>query len=479
MKIINYLIPLIAFLTICYPETAFTQEIWTLEKCVYHAIEKSLQVEGSTLTLESTEIDVNQARHARFPNLSAGTSVGWNFGRTIDPTRNEFITETFFNNSLSLNANVVLFNSNRINNTIKQSEINNKAALKDLEQTKRDISLNVATFYLNILFAKENLINAENQLKLTMEQLAQLNKQIKVGNRPENDRLDLEAQTATNEQSIIEAKNSLNINLLNLKQLLRLDPDYNLDVVAPEGIRIDTDPDLLTFNEVFNTAMKNQPAVASGELNLKSAFLSEKIAAAALLPTIGAGGSLRTNYSNKGLNITGFESTVIEQTVYINGQPVTVGFPQNVPQTEKSPYFNQFSDNLSYGVGISMNIPIYNNNSARGGVQRARLNTERATLNLNQVKESLKITVGQALSDARAAKAKYLASEKTKLAQTNLFNNASKRFEIGSLNAFELTRLKTQLESATINALISKYEYLFRTKVLDFYLGKPIILSKQ
>jgi len=213
-------------------------------------------------------------------------------------------------------------------------------------------------------------------------------------------------------------------------------------------------------------------------MRVKSAQLGEKIAKAEFLPSIGAGGSLRTNYSNKGLNITGYESSIIEQTVFINNQEVTVGFPQQIPQTEKSPYFNQFSDNLSYGVGISMSIPIYNNYTAKAGLQRAQLNTERANLNLTQTKETLKITVGQALSDAKAAKARYLASERTKTAQNNLYNNAIKRFEIGNLNAFELTRLKTSMESSSINALIAKYDYLFRTKVLDFYLGKPIVLAK-
>jgi outer membrane protein len=454
------------------------QEIWSLEKCVSYAIEKSLQVEGSSLSLQNTEIDINQARHARYPNLSAGTNVGWNFGRTIDPTRNEFITETFFNNGFSLNSNVVLFNSGRINNSIQQTINNNKASLKDLEQTKRDISLNVATLYLNILFAKENLQNAEIQLSLTLEQLGQLNKQIAVGNRPENDRLDIEAQKATNEQTIVEAQNNLTINMLNLKQLLRLDPDYNMDILTPGEMPVDTDPDLVTFNELYQSALNNQASVAANEMRVKSAQLGEKIAKAEFLPSIGAGGSLRTNYSNKGINITGYESSIIEQTVFINSQEVKVGFPQQIPQIEKSPYFDQFSDNLSYGVGISMSIPIYNNYTAKAGLQRAQLNTERANLNLTQTKETLKITVGQAHSDAKAAKSRYIASEKTKTAQTNLYNNAIKRFEIGNLNAFELTRLKTSMETSSINSLIAKYDYLFRTKVLDFYLGKPIILAK-
>ena len=454
------------------------QELWTLDKSIQRAIENSLQVQGTELSLRSTEIDYKQAQHSRYPNLSASTNVGWNFGRTIDPTRNEFVTETFFNNGFALNSNVMLFNGGRLNNTLKQADENNKAAFKDLEQTKRDISLNVATIYLNILFAKENLQNAENQLKQTNEQLTLLNKQIIVGNRPENDRLDVEAQIAVNEQTIIEAKNNLNINLLNFKQLLRLEPNILIDVTAPVGMMVQTDPEIITFEEVFASAVINQPSLQANERRIKSAELGQKIAVSELLPSLGAGGNLRTNYSNKGLNPKVIGTEYQNNTILFNNTEVTVGFPSPIYEFEKIPYFNQFTDNLSYGVGVSLNIPIYSNLAGQSGVQRAKLGVERAQLNYNQTKESLKITVGQALADAKAAKARYLATNKTKSAQTNVYNNALRRFEAGSTTIFELTRLKTQMEAADINLLTAKYEYIFRTKVLDFYLGKPINLSE-
>lgn len=454
------------------------QEKWTLEKCINTAIENSLLMERNRISLKGTEIDLSLARHSRYPNLSAGTNVGWNFGRTIDPTRNEFITETFFNNGLSISSNVLLYNGGRINQTINQSLSDNKASLWDMEQTKRDLALNVATLYLNILFARENLAIAQNQLALSKNQASQLNKLIGVGNRPENEMLDIDAQIATNEQSIVEAKNNLDINILNLKQLLRLDPGYSLEIASPDELQIETDPDVVTFEEVFNKAISSQASVTAGEFRLRSAEIGEKIARTGMYPTVGAGGSLRSNYSNKGVTVSGFQSQVLEQKVIINNQEVTVGFPQQVPVLEKQPYFDQFSDNLSYGVGISLNMPIYSNYSVRGGIQRARLNKELADNNLTQIKESLKITVGQALYDARAAKSRYEASEKTKQAQVRLYENALKRFDIGAINSFELTRLKTQMETAELNALVARYNYIFRTKVLDFYLGKPIRLSK-
>jgi outer membrane protein len=280
----NIFISALVTLILIYSTDISAQEIWSLERCVNHAIEKSLQIEGSKLTLKGTEVDITEARHSRYPNLSGNTNVGWNFGRSIDPTSNEFITETFFNNGFSINSNVLLYNGGRVNNTIMQSIQNSRATMKDMEQTKRDISLNVASLYLNLLFAKENLQNAENQLALTNEQLSQLSKQIAVGNRPENDRLDLEAQIATNEQTIIEARNNLTINLLNLKQFLRLDPDFSMDIQNPGDVLLDTDPDIITFSELYRSALNNQPSVAANELRVKVAQLGEKIAKTSFLP---------------------------------------------------------------------------------------------------------------------------------------------------------------------------------------------------
>ena len=452
------------------------QEKWGLEKCITYALDNSLQVQRSDVNLSSSEIDVNQARHSRYPSLSGSTNVGWNFGRTIDPTNNQFVTETFFNNGFNLSSNVILYNAGKVNNTVKQTINNNKASKKDLEQAKRDIALNVATAYLNILFSKENLQNANTQLALTADQKLLLQKQIAVGNRPENDILDLDAQLATNEQSVVEAENNLMINMLNLKQLLRLEPDYDMDILDPASIELGTDPDIITFKEVYDAAVNNQANIAAGELRVQSAMIGEKIAHADLLPRIGAGISSSTNYSNKGITVTGYETVVGYQNIIFYGQSTQIGIEQEVPNFSKKAYFDQFTDNISYGLGVSMSIPIYNNNSARAGIQRAKLNTTSAQLNYTQLKETLKITIGQALSDAKAAKSRFQATNKTLLAQKNLYENAVKRFEIGNMNAFELTRLKTQMETSSVNLLIAKYDYLFKTKVLDFYLGKPIKL---
>lgn len=457
--------------------TVPAQKAYNLEACIERAIQANLQIQSSGIALQSAEIDIHQALQARYPNLSFNSNVGWNFGRTIDPTQNLFTTETFFNNSSTLSSSVVLYNANKISNIQKQALANRGAAEKDLEQIKKDISLQVSSVYLNILFAKENLANAETQRLQTEDQLRLLNKQIEVGNLPENDRLEIEAQLAGNDQTIIENQNILNLQFLNLKQLLRLEISEEIDIVVPEVLQITTDPDFVTFESLFENAKSNQASVSAAEFRIKSAVLNQKIVHAESMPSLVAGGNLRTDYSNKGLSVKGYEQSIVEQDIFFNNQSATIGIPQNIPIFQKTPFWDQLNNNLSYGLGVSLNIPIYSNYTIRANQQRARLNLERAQVSYDQNLETLKSTVAQAYADAKAAKMRYNATEKTRKAQAVVYDNALKRFELGNTGIFELNRLKALLETTEINHIIAKYDYIFRSRVLDYYSGKPIKLD--
>lgn len=454
-----------------------SQKIWSLEECIVFAIDNNLQAKSVDNNLKLSEIDVIQSKHSRYPSFGLGSNLGWNFGRTIDPTRNEFITQSFFNNGISVNSGVILFNGFRIQNTIDQAIINNQAVRKDQEHIRNDIALNVATAYLNVLFAKENKLNAEVQLNQTIDQKNLLNKLILVGNRPENDILDLDAQIAQNEQNLIVADNNLNISLLTLRQLMRLESSIPFDIVSPIIAIEDSTYNLLEEEEVFQIAIKNQRNIEAANLRIRAAEVGEKIAASAQLPSINTGFSLGTNYSNRGFRIAGFREDIINQDIIFQGQEVEIGFPTTSPIIESTPYFDQISDNLSYGVGVSLNIPIYSNYNIRANKQRAQINTLNAKNNLEILSDNFRSVIMQSFAEAKAAKSRYNAAINTFKAQENLYNNSVKRFEIGALNSFDLVRVKSLMESSEINSLIAKYDYYFRLKVLDFYLGKPLKIN--
>lgn len=453
------------------------QDVWSLEQCINRALDENLNIKDAELAIDNASINQKLSKQARYPSLNGGSSAFWNFGRSIDPTSNAFITTTFFSNNLSLNTGVTLFSGGRINNTIKQSQIDYDASQKDMEQARNDVALNTAISFLNVLFAQENLENSRKQLANTQDQLEQTEKLIASGSRPENERLDIEAQIATREQAVINSENNLDIAMLGLKQLLRFDPDYDMALRVPPSIDVFTDPDIMTFGEVYKSALKTQKNIEANELRVQSSEMGIKIAKASLLPTLTFGGSLGTNYSNQGRTIAGFETIRQNQEVFINGQPVTVGSDVDIPIVTKNPYFDQVDENLSYGFGFSLNVPIYNNYRNKAGIEQAKLGAIRAQNNLEITKDQIKNTVQQALADARAAKKSLEAAERTQVAQEAAYNNAVRRYELGSINTFELTSLQNQLEQAEITLIIAKYDYLFRTKVLDFYMGRPITLN--
>lgn len=466
--------PLYIFLFLFVFSTSQAQEEWTLLRCVEHALENNLVIKQAELSVDFAKIDQTQAKHSRYPNLNFGTSLNSNFGRSTDPITNTNVTENFISNNISLTSGVLLFNGFRISNTIKRADINSKASGYDLEQTKRDISLSVANNYLNVLFADENLEIAKTQLATSNEQLAQTQKLIDAGVRPANEALDILAQIANNEQLVIAAENSKEIALLALKQLLRLDPDVSMILSAPSNINVESDPDLLNFTEVYNTAVKTQYNIKAADLRVESANMGEKIAKAALMPNVSLFGSIGSNYANRASRIDNFVIERVDENVLINEEPAVLAVFEPKPIFSDNPYTNQLDENLSYGFGVRLDYPIYSNYTNKAGIERAKLNIIDAQTQREQTKDALKTTIQQAMADAKAAKRKLSAANRSVEAQTASFNNAEKRFNAGTINTFEYVSIKNGLLEAEVNAVLAKYEYLFAMKVLDFYMGKPI-----
>jgi outer membrane protein len=351
-----------------------------------------------------------------------------------------------------------------------------QAADMDLEQIRNDIALQVGNAYLSVLFAIENLRNANLQLQLSQDQLKQTQQLIDFGSRPANERLDIEAQIATREQTVIVNQNTLDNANLQLKLLMRLDPSYNMVLDVPDAIQIFSDPNLLTYEDVYKKAVQTQKNIAAQELRVRSAELGVNIANAGKYPTIGIGGSLGTNYSNQARRVIDFNTIRQTQDVFINGQQVTVGSDIDVPVLENNPYANQLDENISYGFGLNMSIPIYNNYNVSAGVQRAKLNILSQQNTLEQTYDLVRNNVTAALANARAANLAYSASQKSVAALEASYENAKQRYSLGSINSFELTSIQNQLDVAQVNLLVSKYDYFFKMKVLDFYMGKPIRL---
>ncbi len=461
-----------------FSPTSFSQETWSLQRCVEYAKENSLTLKQAQYGIELAALTNKQNRLAKLPSINGTGSGGFQFGRTIDPTTNSFRNQRIGFNNLRINASMPVYNGGQINNSIKQSEFDLKASQADATFAFNNTVLSIANAYLQILMAEEQLGNAQKRKHLSEEQLEQTDKMIRAGTLPENDRLDVLAQIARDEQTIVQSQNLIDLNYLNLKEFMQLDPSTEIKIEIPEiEIGDDSDPDAHSFREVYSTAVVSQPQVLRDEMNLRSAEIGVDIARGALLPTIALFGGVDTRWSSASKVVTGTVSERVPQSsFYLPGATEPLDFEIEVqrPIFADHPYIDQLDQNLGQNIGLSLNVPIYNNGRNQINVERAKVGILNAKLQSDLTKQQLKVDVQNAIANARAAKRSLDAANKTVKAASAAFENAQKQYELGAINTFQFTTARNNLDIAEIDATVSKYDYLFRVKIVDFYMGKEI-----
>lgn len=450
---------------------------WSLEKCIQYAIKNSLQVQQANLAKSQALLTERQAVWAQAPTVNGNLRSGVNAGRSVDITTNEFTLRPIFFTSASINANWIAYQGMQIRNSIKQSRIDAKAAEQDIEQAKNDVALSVAQAYLSILLAKESKGVLEEQIKVTRAQLEQTNRLIKGGVLAENSRFDLEAQIARDEEAILIAQNNLDLAYVNLKVLMNYDVNDPLTVQPVGDVEIAENTPLATLEELYSEALKNQPNVLAAQLRENSTLLNVNIAKGALAPTVALFVGLSTNYSSQFRVPSGQRIDTTRGVVVPTGDLVEfyqLGFEGTRPVT----FFEQIGGNIAVNGGINISVPIFNGLRTRINIQRAELNTRLAKLNSEQIKVTLKANIARALTDVLAADKRLAAARKSVRAIRLSVNNTRRRYELGVVNSFELTSVQNTLTAAESSVLQAKYDYLFKLKILDFYLGRPIEIQQ-
>lgn len=461
------------------PLGAAAQETWSLERCVRYAQENNITVKQAQATAKLSHLSSQQAKTARLPNVSAGFNTGEQFGRTIDRTTNLFVNTGIGFSSMSLDANVSLFNGGRIHHSVKQAGYDLQAAEADARQTANTLGLQVAQAYLNILLNEEQLENARRRVRQSEAQLAATMKLIEAGSTPMAEKFNLQAQIATDEQSVVLAQNSVDLAYLTLKQALQLEPDYDLRIERPSVVLpTDAAPEGLALTALYNMASNNQPSVIAAGLRIKSAQEGIAISKSAYYPSLQVFAQLRSNYSSA-FKVQETVSIFQPSTeVLINGEPRTiqvVGQTINIPVSSRTlEYFKQIDQNFGQTIGLGISIPIYNNGRTRLDVERARLNVLTSQMQYTQAQQTLKNDIQTAIANARAAKLQLAAAEKTFTARQTAYQNMEKRLSLGAVNSLELVTAKTNMDNSENDLVRAKYDYLFRLKIIDFYEGKPL-----
>ena len=443
--------------------SSFAQKKWTLLTCVEHALEHNISVKQSMLDIDLAKEDLVNAKGNFLPTLRASASQNYNFGSFIGQDGSRIKSDTR-GNSFGLNTGVTIFNGFQNLNIYKQAKLGVEASRLQFSILQDNIAMTIVNGYLNILFNKENLKIAQEQLIISQNQRDQIKSQVDAGIKPTSDLLDVEATLASNRESIVNAENSLDLSLLSLSQNLQLPPN-DFDI---EDVQINLDLAAMAYNssgEILSYAFENRAEVKSAELSIENSDFGVKLAQSAYAPSLSFGAGLGTSYQhNQG------DPDVRTQ---FSANP---NVPGEIIESVMPFGFNtQLESNLGYNLGFNLNIPIFNGFKTKASVNKAKINKEKSVLNLAQAKQDLTTTITQAYADAKAALKQYQASKLSVVSLEESFKNIQNKFNFGAATSFEVEQVRGRLVNAKSNLVTSKYNFVFRSKVLDFYMGKPLI----
>ncbi len=426
------------------------QKKWTLEECVVYAVENNLTIAQFELDLENAKIDKSDAIGNLLPNLNGDARLTENLGLSFNPTSQEPVNSQL-NFTGNLNSSLTLFDGLRNINRLNRAKLNAIASQYRLDDLKDDIRLNVANSYLQILSSKESLKVFKAQYAVTEQDLKRTKELVESGVVPRGDLLEIEAIAANQQQQIINAENTIVIAKIGLAQLLQITDYNNFDVI--DGAFEIPPSDILNNSPktIYDKAITFRNDIKFSEASVVLAEEDLKITKGSLYPTLNAFINYNTRYSDQ--NLKSFTDLSI------------------IPFTEQLYRF----DGVSYG--FQLNVPIFNGFSTKNNIKRSKINVEKAKLQLEQDKLALETNINQAYVDVKNSYKSYEAAEKTLEARKLAYDYSKERFNVGLMNAFDFSQAQSRVDNAEAEVIRTKYDYIFRLKVLEFYFGIPLSVN--
>ncbi len=423
------------------------QEKWSLQECIDYAISNNIQIKQQELNKNYNENLASQARSDRLPNLNGSLSNNYNFGRSLT------YDNTYQNvNSMQANgylaSDITLWNGFIISNTVKMRELDLHAAIYDLQKIKDDIVLHTTAAYLEILFAEELVSVSEAQIEVTTQQIDRTRKLVDAGSLARGALLEIEAQLAREELQLVNDQNRARLAYLNLYQFLELPVEKSFQIEKPKLPEIKANMTMTNSFDVFKNAINSRPEIKAAQLRAESARRQLSIARGSRFPVLSAGANYYNLYNDK----------------YTDRNGNLIGFS------------DQLSNNKRYAAGLTLNIPLFNRFRVHNDISNASLQVQDYEYRLQSTRNVLRKDIEQAYTNALAALNKYISSEKAVESMEESFRYTEEKFNVGIINTVEYNQSKNFLNAAKSELLQARYEYIFRTKILDFYNGVPIEL---
>lgn len=457
------------------------QEIWSLDKCIQYAIEHNISINQKVLNNKLLDIDLAQSKASLLPSLNASASQGYSFGRSVDPYTNDYIEQNVGSSNFSVNSNVTVFNGFQSLNTIRQNQLDMKSGELDLEQLKKDITLNISEAYLQVLFLYEQVDNARQKVAKTEAQMETTSRMVRAGLQAESNLFQMRSQLATDKYSLVSYENQLSMAKISLMQLMEYPVIDSFNISQPV---IDTlaynEENLRSSWEYYQAALATQPQVQSSELKVSSAEKALEIARGAMYPRLSLSAGLNSGYSDARNLYSRTFSTEEREIGYLQSNPAEKVMAMQQVATTKTlnyPFDQQLIDNFSESVRLSLSIPIFSNKSIKSNISRSKIQIMNAQLNELSVKNQVRKNIEQAYQDLQGAYNNYYAATEQLYSAEKAFNDSGRKYELGMINATDYLIEQNNYFTARSNLTRAKYNFLFMQKILDFYMGNPITLE--
>lgn len=453
------------------------QQAWTLDQCLQRAEQQNLVLRGDRLDADLAEKASQQSRWALLPDLNAGATHGYNWGKAVDRYTNTFATDRVRTNNLWLSSNWTLFQGMRLQNERMKAGIDADAAMKGLEASRNTIRKDIVGRFLNVLSLRERIKAAEAQAASTREQVEVMQALVEAGRAARAQRLDLDAQLAQEELNVVDLSNQHDLALLQLGQALYLTPQEQamFDITAPPLSSLAITEPAQRAEEIMPAVVAADPAYAQAELNAQSAEKQEDIARSGGIPALSFNATVGTGYS--GLNKTPVgQPSVVDVPIGATTGGEVVYAQDYLFDTEVTPFGTQLDDNLNESVGFTLTVPLFNNMRNRLAVDQARVQRERMQLLKESELQRMQRDVQDALNQQRSAYRQFVAASKALEASEEALRYAQERFTAGAITTADLNTAKNNLARSTADVITARYSWVMAAKSLDILQGLPITL---
>lgn len=473
-----------SFISLFFNNLVTAQDKWDLRRCVEFAVANNISVKQADIQARVAELTLRQSRLQQYPNVGFSNSSGISSGRSIDPTSNQFTNQQLLFSQFNLNTSVTIFNWFNLKNTIAGNQLSAEASRADIDKLKNDISLSVASGYLLVLVSKEQSNIANVAVQQTLQSLDNTRKRVEAGSLPELNLAELEAQLARDSSTLITALASIQQSTLQLKAILNLDAASSFEIETPplDKIPVESLADLQP-EIVYALALANLPQQKINNLRIQAAHKYLDASKASMYPTIAAFGGMGTNYANNKIpnfiqQPTG-SFTTTPAKVKVNGTDYFVETPavNTIITTSRTPIGTQISDNFRQNVGISINVPIFNNGFGKTQWQKNKLTVQNLELQKEQAERTLKQDIYKSFTDATTAVQKFNAGVKSVNTAEKAYNFAQKRYDVGLLSTIDFLTNQNNLTRSKLELALAQVDYVFRLKLLEFYKGQGIKLQ--